>query len=204
MRSRRWLVFVAGLSLVALTGCQATSQSSSTTSQCTSDRVHQVVGRFVDAFNKGDLAQLNQLVSEQRFGWYSSDAPGQRLEAEATDRATLMAYFAARHQQHERLVLKSADVTFITPGRGGFWFRLTRSADDGLPPTAYNGKGEIQCATTPSSLVVWAMDPAPWWPPYDLLSWAGALLVAAAAIGGVFLWHRRRRKARPSVTPARD
>jgi len=37
---------------------------------------------------------------------------------------------------------------------------LTRSADDGLPPTAYSGKGQVQCRTAPSSIIVWAMDPS--------------------------------------------
>jgi hypothetical protein len=166
------------------------------TNQCTPDGVRQIVERFTDAFNRGDLANLDQLVSDQRFGWYSTDAPGQRFNAEASDRSTLMAYFAARHRQHERLVLQSVDVTFTNPGAAGFVFRLTRSADDGLPPTAYEGKGEVQCAVQASTLTVWAMAPAPWWPPYDLLPEVIPLILIAAGIGGVFLW-RRRKAPRP-------
>ena len=70
-----------------------------------------------------------------------------------------MVYFAARHRQHEHLVLNSLDVTFTNSMEGGFGFRLTRRADDGLPPTAYNGKGQVQCTIMPISLAVWAMDP---------------------------------------------
>jgi hypothetical protein len=159
-----------------------------------------VVGRFVDAFNRGDVAQLDQLVSDQQFVWYATDAPGQRFNAEADDRSTLMAYFAARHRQHERLVLNSVEVTFTNPGQGGFWFVLTRSADDGLPPTNYNGKGEVQCATRPSSMTVWAMGPLPW-SPVELLPEAAALVVLAAAMGAIVLW--RRRTGRRSATAAR-
>ena len=56
------------------------------------------------------------------------------------------------------------DITYTNSRDVGFWFRVTRSADGGLPPTRYNGKGGVQCATTPTSLVVWAMDPLPWSP----------------------------------------
>jgi hypothetical protein len=163
--------------------------------ECTPQAVRQVVQRFVDAFNRGDLAQLDQLVATLGFGWYSTPGPGQRLNMEqASDRSTLMAYFAARHRQRERLVLKAVDVTFTEPSAGGFSFRLTRSADDGLPLTAYNGKGQVQCAPPPSSLTYWAMDRAPWWPPFDLVPEAVALILAAAAIGMIIVW--RRRKAR--------
>ncbi len=31
-------------------------------------------------------------MSDKQFGWYSTDAPGQRFNAEASDRSTLMAY----------------------------------------------------------------------------------------------------------------
>lgn len=175
---------------ILLAGCQgATGRSSN---ECTPDGVHQVVERFVAAFNRGDIGQLDQLVSDQRFVWYATVAPGQRLNAEADDRSTLMTYFAARHREHERLVLDFVNVTFTAGGRGGFWFRLTRSADDGLPPTPYSGKGEIQCATAPSSLTVWAMGAQPWSPVERLLQAAPALILLTVGVGGLVLWRRRR------------
>jgi hypothetical protein len=152
-----------------------------------------VVGRFIDAFNRGDISQLDQLVSDQQFAWYSTDAPGQRFNAEAQNRGTLMAYFAARHQQHELLRLRTLDVTFTDATSGGFWFRLTRSADDGLAPTAYNGKGGIQCTTMPKSLTTWAMDPLPW-SPIELVPQAAAVILLGAAIGAILLWRRRSAK----------
>lgn len=156
------------------------------------------LGRLRD--KRALAGSADQLVSDQQFGWYSTDAPGERFNAEASDRSTLMAYFAARHRQHERLVLKAVNVTYTNAREGGFWFRVTRSADDGLPPTTYNGKGGIQCARMPSSLTVWSMDPSPWWPPYDLLPEAVAVILLAAGIGGVLVW--RRRKAPRPVSPA--
>jgi hypothetical protein len=146
------------------------------------------VERFIDAFNRGDIAQLDRLVSQQpQFLWYATDAPGQRFDAEAQDRDNLMAYFAARHRQHEHLVLNSLDVTFTNATKGGLWAHLTRSADDGLPPTRYSSKGEVQCSTMPSSLTVWAMGRSP----VELLPEAAALVLMAAGIGGIVLWRRR-------------
>jgi hypothetical protein len=202
MGGRFWLIVASCALLVLLAGCQmgATSASPGTPNQCTPQGVRQLVERFIDAFNRGDIVQLDRLVSSQQFGWYSSDAPGQRFNAEAYDRENLMAYFAARHQQHEHLVLNSLDVTYTDARGGGFWFRLTRSADDGLPPTAYNGKGGVQCAIMPMSLTVWAMDPLPW-SPVELLPEAAALLLIAAGISGIVLW--RRRTAGPLASAAR-
>jgi hypothetical protein len=194
MGRRLWLT-VAGTGVpILLAAWQGGLGDISAGSSCSPREVRQVVERFVDAFNRGDIAQLDQLVSDQQFVWYATDAPGQRFNAEADDRSTLMTYFAARHRQHERLVLSSVEVTYTTPGQGGFWFVLTRSADDGLPPTNYNGKGEVQCATRPSSVTVWAMDPLSW-SPIQLLPEAAALVLLAAAMGAIVLWRRQDRRS---------
>jgi hypothetical protein len=194
MSRHRWLI-LAGCSLLFLTaGCGGLSQgaagSASTPSPCTPSDVRVVVARFIDAFNRGDISQLDQLVSDQLFSWYSTDAPGQRFNAEAKDRSTLMAYFAARHQQHERLALNSLDVGFTNDRAGGFVFSVTRSADDGLPPTRYGGKGEVQCAIRPISVGVWSMARWPW-SPIELLPEAAAVILLGAAIGAILLWRRR-------------
>jgi hypothetical protein len=206
MVRRLWLIAASSAVLVLLAGCQlpgATSGSAGSPSPCTPDTIHQVVEGFIAAFNRGDLPQLDQLVSSQQFVWYSTDAPGQRLNAEAYNRDNLIAYFAARHRQHERLALISLDVSYTTTRDGGFWFRLTRSADDGLPPTRYNGKGGVQCATKPISLIVWSMDPSPW-SPIELLPEVAGLILIAAGVGGIVLWRRRIAKAasaRINITP---
>jgi hypothetical protein len=206
MGKRLALIMASGSFVLLLAGCQvpgATSGSAATPNPCTAQAAHDVVDHFIDAFNRGDIAQLDQLVSAQQFDAYSTDAPGQRFNAEAQDRGTLMAYFTARHQQHEHLALISMDITYTDSRDVGFWFRLTRSADDGLPPTRYNGKGGVQCATTPTSLVVWAMDPLPW-SPIELLPEAAALLLVAAAIGAFVLWRRRTARLLASSTKAKS
>ena len=208
MGRRLRLLLASSWLLLLLTGCQgipgATAGSPGTPDPCTPQAVRQVVERFIDAFNRGDLAQLDQLVADAEFSGYSTDAPGPRFDAEALDRSTLMAYFAARHRQHERLVLNSVDVTFTSAREGGFGFRLTRSADDGLPPTAYSGKGQVQCTIMPISLDLWAMARFPW-SPIELLPEAAALMLVAATIGAIVRRRRRRRAPRPaSSTTARS
>lgn len=198
--------FVLAFVILLLAGCQvpgATSGSAGTPNPCTAQAAHDVVGRFIDAFNRGDIARLDQLFSAQQFDVYSTDAPGQRFNAQARDRGTLMAYFMARHQQHEHLALISLDITYIDSRDIGFWFRVTRSADDGLPPTRYNGKGGVQCATMPTSLIVWAMDPLPW-SPIELLPVAAALILLAAAIAAFLLWRRRIARLLASSTKAKS
>jgi hypothetical protein len=202
MGIRRWLVLASCSMLFLTAGCQglpgATAGSASTSSACTTSDVRAVVERFMDAFNRGDVAQLDPLVSDQLFAWYSTDAPGPRFNAEAKDRSTLMAYFAARHQQHEHLVLNSLDVTFTNDRAGGFTFSVTRSADDGLPPSRYDGKGEVQCAIRPISLAVWAMARRPWLP-IDLLPEAAAVILLGATVGAILLWRRRSAQRRVHV-----
>ena len=205
MGKRLALIMASGSFLLVLAGCQvgATSGSPNNPSQCTPQGVRQVVERFIDAFNRGDLAQLDQLVSQQQFVWYATDSPGQRVNAEADNRDNLIAYFAGRHRQHEHLVLNSLDITFTNASKGGFWGHLTRSADDGLPPTRYSSKGEVQCATVPGSLTVWAMNRMPW-SPIELLPEAAALILIAAGIGGVVLWRRRTARLKASSTTAKS
>jgi hypothetical protein len=201
MSRHRWLI-LASCSLLFLTGgCQgipgATAGSAGTSSSCTTGDVRAVVERFIDAFNRGDLARLDQLVY-QPFSTYATNAPGERLNAQAHDREGLMAYFAARHQQHEHLELISMDVTYANSVEAGFSFRVRRSADDGLSPSRYTGKGGVECATRPISLTVWAMGLDPW-SPIELLPAAAGLILLAAAIGTVLLWRRRSAQGRVHV-----
>ena len=153
--------------------------------------------RFIDAFNRGDIAQLDQLVY-QRFSLYATNAPGERLNAQAHDRDNLMAYFAARHQQHEHLALISMDLTYTNSSEAGFWFRVMRSADDGLPPTRYSGKGGVQCAAMPISLTIWAMSPEPW-SPIERLPVVAALILVTATIVAILLWRRHSAQRRVHV-----
>lgn len=128
------------------------------TANCTSAEVHQLVNRFVQAFNAGDQPTLQRLWAQSGHGfdWYSTDAPGQRVDPAGRDRASLVAYFAERHAHRETLRLKSFQFNGDAASYGNFQYTLTRQADD-LPPTAYIGKGAAVCTTIPRRLGVWSM-----------------------------------------------
>lgn len=128
------------------------------TANCTSAQVRQLVNRFVQAFNAGDQPTLQRLWTQSGHGfdWYSTDAPGQRIDPAGRDRASLGAYFAERHAHQETLRLTSFHFNGNAASYGNFQYTLARQADD-LPPTAYIGKGAAVCTTTPRRLGVWSM-----------------------------------------------
>jgi hypothetical protein len=150
------VVAIVSASLV-LGGCGP--QSNSSTTACSAGS-RQLVESFVKSFNSGDAQALDHLVAESGHGfvWYSTDAPGERINDQARDRGTLLVYFADRHHHHERLELRSFQFNGASPnGFGNFEFKLSRSSDDGLVSTAYGGKGSIDCGQSPLVLVVWSM-----------------------------------------------
>jgi hypothetical protein len=171
---------------------------------CSVDAAHQFVEGFLNAFNRGDAQQLDRLVAgPEAFVWYSTDSPGQRIKDEAYDRSTLLAYFARRHAQHERLEMRSFRFNGTAPtGLGNFEFELRRSADDGLASVPYGGKGSLYCDRILTTLAVWSMAREPVLrsevPTLPLI----ALLVVALAGGGVagYRWRRKRLGLR-SVAP---
>ena len=134
-----------------------TMQPDQTTS-CTAAEVRALVNQFVHAFNAGDRRTLQHLWAQQAegFAWYSTDAPGQRIGAAASDRSTLDAYFVERHAHQEALRLTSFQFNGNTAGYANFQYTLIRQATD-LAPTAYTGKGAVICDRAPQSLIVWSM-----------------------------------------------
>jgi hypothetical protein len=163
---------------------------------------------FISSFNIGDTAELDRLFSRNLFEWYSTDAPGVRVNQAAKDRAGLMAYFSERHHEHEQLNLESFQFIGVSAGGlgtlGNFEFELTRTAD-GLAPTPYGGKGAIACWSNPHTILVWSMAREPFLrarlPLYFSLT---GLVLAALAIGLVILLRRRRTNARatwPAPSP---
>lgn len=125
---------------------------------CTSAQVHLLVNRFVRAFNAGDQPTLQRLWAQSGHGfdWYSTDAPGQRIDPAGRDRASLGAYFAERHARRETLRLTSFRFNGNAASYGNFQYTLIRQADD-LPATAYVGKGAALCTTMPPTIGVWSM-----------------------------------------------
>jgi hypothetical protein len=124
---------------------------------CTSDLVKRLVSDFFDAFNAGNVTELNRLFADEpEFQWYSTDAPGERLQGESTDRSTLVDYFKARHKSGEHLTLRRFQFNGYSQGYGHFEYQLTRSANS-LAPTRYEGKGAALCKATGNVIAVWSM-----------------------------------------------
>ena len=151
------IAVVAAVITVAAAGVGSASTPGNA---CNTSQTTALVKRFLQAFNRGDRATLNNRVWAGRlyFNWYAVSAdPGARVDAEARRRDTLMSYFAARHAAGERLVLTKLKLNGISAGGyRNFEFRLLRSADN-LPGRGvlYAGKGASSCAT--GRLITWAM-----------------------------------------------
>jgi hypothetical protein len=190
--------------LLGLAGCGTPSVQTSTGLQlpdagtkCDAGS-RQLVESFVASFNSGDALQLDRLFAGPGHGlfeWYSTDAPGERINDVAKDRSSLMTYFAERHSHHERLELRSFHFIGTQGILGGFEFELIRSADDGLASTPYGGKGAFDCEQSPIRLVVWSMAREPFLrsdvPLYLSLI---ALLLIPLAAGGIAFYRWRRRE----------
>lgn len=127
--------------------------------RCSESEVRELVATFVDAFNAGDLAELDRLVAPaDSFKWYTVDGPG-RVPGErgATgERETLIPYFSRRHARGERLELRGTRFNGNTLGYGNFSYRLRRRADD-LAATHYFGKGAAICTSGEDMIIVWSM-----------------------------------------------
>jgi hypothetical protein len=129
---------------------------------CSARETRIAVTRFVDEFNRGDLKALERrFAPAERFEWYSTPAPGERFDAAAKDRATLIPYFKARHAKRERLTLERFKFNGASAaGYGNFEYTLTRRAKD-LRRTTYEGKGAAWCyRNAPDQIFVWSMSTA--------------------------------------------
>ena len=124
-------------------------------SSCGDRETRDLLNQFLAAFNSGDVGQLDSLVSTRAFVWWSTDAPGPRLDPGARDRTTLIDYFATRHRHRDRLDLKAFRYNGQSGNFGNFEFSLVRTADDLYEPTAYGGKGAVDCSGV--GLSVWSM-----------------------------------------------
>jgi hypothetical protein len=117
-----------------------------TTRDCRAAEPRLSVNAFITAFNSGASARLDHIVApSSTFKWYSTDGPGVRLGPDAYRRSTLIAYFAERHREGERLTLTSWTGGGNSNGYAHFQFQLLRKARD-LDPTAYQGKGALICS----------------------------------------------------------
>lgn len=167
------LCLSAGVAALGLAGCSWPDSQSATESGTGSDRppnartarsatvcvaaeVQRLVEDFIDAFNRGDHERLERLfATRDGFKWYSTEGPGARLRADAYDRATLISYFARRHEQREQLRLQLFRFQANSGGYGHFSYRLVRSVDGFAIP--YRGKGAAICDDDVSVIAVWSM-----------------------------------------------
>jgi hypothetical protein len=170
----RWALLMAGTAgAIAVVGgpgptgatpsARSSTPSHAEAKLCRPGEVSALVRRFAAAFNRGDRGRLRTVFADEpEFRWYSTDAPGKRLNAAAADRSTLGAYLARRHARGEQLALQRVQVNGNTRGPGfapygNFEFTLTRSARD-LPATQYLGKGAVYChAHRADTIFVWSM-----------------------------------------------
>ena len=124
---------------------------------CATGESRAVVVRFVGAFNARKIPALDRVFApEVSFNWFSTGAPGARLQAAAYDRSTLIAYFKSRHRQGEKLRLVRFQGNGNSNGYAHFQFLLERRTRT-LRPTLYEGKGAAICAASGDTISVWSM-----------------------------------------------
>lgn len=122
-----------------------------------------VVHGFVDAFNRGDQAALARFFPDRgtdgdhpwngdfdQLRWFTlvRANPGKGVDVlDLSTPQTLLAYFAERHAQHERMQIVKLVINrgASGPGSAAINFRVARAADD-LPKMVFSGKGGVGCA----------------------------------------------------------
>ena len=160
-----WATFTrSAIALVAVgtvIAAEASASPALVRGSCGAVKARTTVTAFVAAFNRGQPQKLRPLVAraDEGFRWYAVTAdPGLRLNDAATNRATLLSYFAERHRHSERLMLRGLTYDGYSMGKAQFEFDLVRSADDLPAETVYHGKGAINCWGH-GGISVWAMGP---------------------------------------------
>jgi len=133
---------------------------------CTVPEAHQLVARFIRAFDVGASVRLDALWAKDdhdgdagtpSFQWYSTGKPGARAGREAEDRSTLIRYFAARHRRGEQLRLVFMSRGGNSNGYFNFGFHIHRQARDLQRPGVFEGKGAAICSNAGAQLAVWSV-----------------------------------------------
>jgi len=129
---------------------------------CSVSETAALVTGFLDAFNRGDLNELDRLFApagEGRtdFKWFSSEEGGRRPAI--YERSLLLDHFRERLRHAETMRLVSLDIGpgFIGQGRAsevGLSYVLIRQADD-ITARFTRGKGQIDCGRR--QIFVWSM-----------------------------------------------
>ncbi|MFN2588559.1 MAG: hypothetical protein ABR613_10650 [Actinomycetota bacterium] len=114
--------------------------------------VRDLVHDFVRAYNRGDLARLDEIFPQEP-GFEGYYAEPERQWEEGEDRSTLIDYFERRHALDDRLDLRVLRIQKKREQRGWeFYFELQRGSGQRRARGGYVGKGAADCA-----LSVWNM-----------------------------------------------
>lgn len=136
---------------------QETVSATGGTVPCSGPQTRQLVWDFFTAFNRGDLAGLDELFAPApAFRWYSSAAPGRRLGPAARRRGNLIPYFSARNAKHDVFNDQRVHLSASAPHWSNFWFEARRAADGfrGGKHFAVVGKGSAICRSEHAQLIV--------------------------------------------------
>ncbi|HEX5502224.1 MAG TPA: zf-HC2 domain-containing protein [Thermomicrobiales bacterium] len=138
---------------------------------CTEAGIQQLVRRFLNAYNRGDQGHLAAFFPTKSVQYltFFDIPPGNDAFLKYTvntrvgptfgtdDPRELPAYFAQRHQRHERLSLMQLHVQNV-PNPSIVEFFLTRQADD-EPEQILYGQGRLNCER--QWITSWAVTDAP-------------------------------------------
>ncbi len=157
---------VIRMSVTSQRGTATRYRITPSTADCQDSASLDVVRDFVAAFNRGDQAALLDLFPAKgsdprdparawtgdpnQLRWFSLEMANPSKDVglfNAYTRETLLAYFAERHRQRERIRIIDLKVNPASgfPGTAAINFRITRQADD-LPERTFSGKGGVNCA----------------------------------------------------------
>ncbi len=148
----------SGESTASLPDATTVATGSATSSPpCGANEARDSVERLIAAMNIGDAPSADALVARTpRFQWFSVNP--ERLNADASDRASLGEFLSAQVAVGQQTELISFSFTFYRAEdhTGNFAFRLSqRSAE--AQPTEAAGKGAIDCDT--GLIMVWTVGP---------------------------------------------
>jgi hypothetical protein len=191
--------------LVGLPSALAAEQRAS----CSKRVTREAFTEFLTAFNRGDVSGLDSLFAlEPKFQWYSSPAPGRRLNRASFRRKTLADYFRARHRDGDRMRLRSFHFNGRSSSWSNFSYHLDRQTTSFYEGAWFQtiGKGALECSTGNPQIIVMSLGgpepsakeaalPGPGASDTSGLPWWIGLCALGVLIGSWGIVRRRRGRA---------
>lgn len=165
-----WFGWIVGTCLVALAfvwaghGIPYSAAAPATSGSCSKAKSRVAMESFIKAFNRGDAETLDSLFArEPAFEWYSSPAPGRRLNRASFKRSTLLPYFVSRHSDGDRMHLRRFDFIGRGPKNSGIGFQVARRADGfrGGKWFRASSKAAVICSGGPAQFIVISLGGVP-------------------------------------------